>query len=179
MTLCAFASLREIGFESRAKTQRRKNKSKKHMRIRLHDCIGPNGETREWLILASIRAGGFPHVAAQAYGVPLKRFHRLMQLGRIARSVLEASARARLKAEMETYEADGRFWLRHGLGKETSEAPGWSALPKPVYEPGHEAGELLGSLEFQNCVTRLLTTLETMPDARALAAAAFDPARKS
>src|SRR5262249_58523465 len=32
----------------------------------LEDLIGPNGETREWLILASIRAGGYPHVAARA-----------------------------------------------------------------------------------------------------------------
>jgi hypothetical protein len=149
------------------------------MRIRLHDCIGPNGETREWLILASIRAGGFPHVAAQAYGVPLKRFHCLMQRRRIARRVQQASARARLKAEMETYEADGRFWLGHGPGKETCEAPGWSAQAKPAYEPGGEGGELLASPQFQNCVTALLTALETMPEARTAGAAAFNPARKS
>ncbi|HMF15055.1 MAG TPA: hypothetical protein VKE94_22220, partial [Gemmataceae bacterium] len=75
---------------------------------RLDDRVGPNGESREWLILASIRAGGYPHVAAQAYGIRLKRFLCWLRRGRgrLAGKVLDAAARARLKAEMTVYEAD-------------------------------------------------------------------------
>jgi hypothetical protein len=95
----------------------------------------------------------------------------------MVRCVHEAAARARLKAEMETYEADGRFWLRHGPGKETSHAPGWSALAKPVFEAGGETGGLLASRDFQHAVTRILDALNPIPQARELAAAAFDAAR--
>jgi hypothetical protein len=144
----------------------------------LHDRIGPNGETREWLILASIRAGGFPNVAAQAYGIPFERFQRWLRRGRMARTVREAAARARLKAEMETYEADPRFWLRHGPGKETRQAPGWSALAKPVFETGSDAGELLASREFQAILTQLMGGLNRFPEARAVAAAICDDMRK-
>src|SRR5262245_29867079 len=102
--------------------------------LRLDDRIGPNGESREWLILASIRAGGYPHVAAQAYGIRSERLLGRLRRGRgrMATKVLEAAARARLKAEMTVYDTDRRFWLRHGPGKETRRAPGWSALPKPA-----------------------------------------------
>jgi hypothetical protein len=148
------------------------------MPVHLHDRIGPNGETREWLILASIRAGGYPHVAAQAYGVSCERFRRWTRRGRLARCVLEASARARLKAEMDTYESDRRFWLRHGPGKETERLPGWSAPAKHIFNAAGEGGNLMSSPEFQNAVTRLLTGLDPMPEARAVAAAALDGGRK-
>jgi hypothetical protein len=148
------------------------------MRPHLNDCIGPNGETREWLILASIRAGGYPHVAAQAYGVSSERFNRWTRRGRTARHIREAAARARLKAEMESFEADPRFWLRHGPGKETRQAPGWSALAKPVFELGGHAGDLLASREFQAILMELMNGLHSMPDARAVVAAIYDDARK-
>jgi hypothetical protein len=141
---------------------------------RLDDRIGPNGETREWLILASIRAGGYPHVAAQAYGLSIERFRRWTRRGHMARCVHEAGARARLKAEMETYEADRRFWLRHGPGKETAQVPGWSAPTKHVFNAALDGGNLMSSPEFQNAVVRLLTSLDPMPQAKAVAAAALD-----
>jgi hypothetical protein len=144
----------------------------------LNDLIGPNGETREWLILASIRAGGYPHIAAQAYGVSPKRFRRWTRRGRVARCVREAAARARLKAEMETYEADPLFWLRHGPGKETRHSPGWTALARVAFEIGDGTGELLASPEFQMVIGRLLDALNTMPEARAIAANACDVTRK-
>jgi len=145
---------------------------------RLDDLIGPNGETREWLILASIRAGGYPHVAAQAYGVSPERFRRWTRRGRISRCVREAAARARLKVEMETYEADPRFWLRHGPGKETRHAPGWTAAAKSMFEIGDDAGDILASRELQTVASRLLAALETMPEARAIAAEACNVTRK-
>jgi hypothetical protein len=97
----------------------------------------------------------------------------------LARSVRESAARARLKAEMEAYEADGRFWLRHGPGKETDRVPGWSALVKAVFLTDGDLGDLSASPEFQNAVTKLLTGLDPMPEARALAAAALDVAGKN
>jgi hypothetical protein len=139
----------------------------------LEDLIGPNGETREWLILASIRAGGYPHVAAQAYGVSPKKLRRWTRRGRLARCVREAAARARLKAEMEAYEADSQFWLRHGPGKETRRAPGWSTSAKPAAEIGADSSQLLASPEFQTRVTSLLNALQAMPEARAIVAAVF------
>jgi hypothetical protein len=74
---------------------------------------------------------------------------------------------------MESYEADPHFWLRHGPGKETRHAPGWSASAKPAAEIGDDAGQLLASPEFQTFATRLLDAFQAMPEARAIAAAVF------
>jgi hypothetical protein len=154
------------------------------MSSRLNDRIGPNGETRRWLILASIRAGGYPHVAAQAYGLSAERFlHWLRRarqaprkIRRFAARVQEAAARARLKAEMAVYDSDPRYWLRHGPGKETQHAPGWSALAKPVFDASSAgAGELLASPEFQAVLARLMGALDNFPDARAAVAQALQP----
>ncbi|HMF14192.1 MAG TPA: hypothetical protein VKE94_17875 [Gemmataceae bacterium] len=154
------------------------------MGSRLNDLMGPAGETREWLILASIRAGGYPHVAAEAYGIAADRFLGWLQrsrarkasagVRRLAAKVREAAARARLKAEMAVFEADPRFWLRHGPGKETRHAPGWSALAKPVFGAGGDGGaNLLASRELQAILTEVSRALEPYPEARAATAAAL------
>jgi hypothetical protein len=148
---------------------------------RLDDRIGPDGESREWLILASIRAGGYVHVAARAYGVRSERVLRWLRRGRgpLANKLLEAAARARLKAEMAVYEADPRFWLRHGPGKETRDTPGWTALAKPSFEQGYDgAAELLASGELQEILGKLLDGLTPFPDARAAVAGTIEDARK-
>jgi hypothetical protein len=154
------------------------------MRLRLDERIGPNGETREWLILASIRAGGYPHVAAQAYGVAAEEFlHWLRRAGvtggprkvrRLVALVQEAAARARLKAEMTVYDADPRFWLRHGPGKESRQAPGWSALAKPVSDRGDGGAEVLNSPEIQAILAAVTGALHPWPDARVAVAQALD-----
>ncbi len=148
---------------------------------RLSDVIGPNGETREWLILASIRAGGYPHVAAQAYGIPAERFLRWMRrvrqgkaprrIRRLIGLVNEAAAQARLKAEINTCDSDPRFWLRHGPGKETRQAPGWAALAKPCFGAAdNETGSVLQSAEFRALLAAVLRALEPYPEARLAAA---------
>jgi hypothetical protein len=86
-------------------------------------------------ILASIRAGGYAHVAAQAWGVPLLRWRRWLAAGRrpsspepyrsLFRAVAEARAQARLKAEIDALAKDPRFWLKTGPGKDADDAPGW------------------------------------------------------
>jgi hypothetical protein len=151
---------------------------------RLSDVIGPHGETREWLILASIRAGGYPHVAAEAYGIQAERFLRWMRrarkgkvprrIRRLSGLVNEAAARARLKAEIHTCDADPRFWLRHGPGKETQQTPGWAALAKPCFGAAdNEAGSVLQSAEFRTLLATVLRALAPYPQARLAAAEAL------
>jgi hypothetical protein len=87
-------------------------------------------------ILASIRAGGYAHIAAQAWGVLEGRWRRWLAAGRrrgarepyrsLYRLVRQAKAQARLKAEMAVLGKDPRFWLKNGPGKEADEAPGWA-----------------------------------------------------
>ena len=62
-------------------------------------------------ILSAIRAGGYPHIAALAWGVPTKVFAHWLEMGRrprarepyrsFALAVDEAHAQARLRAEMD------------------------------------------------------------------------------
>src|SRR5262249_25748658 len=86
-------------------------------------------------ILAGIRAGGFPHVAAAAFGVPRRVFRRWLSWGKRRRSakyesfahqVAQAHATARLNAEINTHKKDPRLWLRAGPGKEKPGAVGWT-----------------------------------------------------
>lgn len=99
----------------------------------MSDTIELTAELRQQIV-SSIRAGGYAHVAAQAWGVPHRLWRRWLSLGRrrgapepyasFCREVQQAEAQARLKAEIETLGADPRFWLKTGPGKD--EAPGWS-----------------------------------------------------
>ncbi len=96
----------------------------------------------EQQILNFIGAGGFPHVAAEAAGVPKSLFDRWLERGTsrgarepyrsFARHVRQTAARARLKAEIEAREKDPRFWLIHGPARETADSPGWASQVKPA-----------------------------------------------
>jgi hypothetical protein len=88
-------------------------------------------------ILAAIRAGGFAHVAAAAFGVPPADFKKWLRQGRtgqspehreFAQKVAQAQGTARLAAEMETHKKDPRLWLRAGPGRETPSADGWTTF---------------------------------------------------
>src|SRR5256885_11431863 len=97
-------------------------------------------------ICAYVRSGGFPEVAAQAAGVPVKVFERWMKCGRADRpvplyrdfyeAVCTAQAQARLRAENRAFEQAPVTWLKSGPGKETPRMPGWTspinARPLPV-----------------------------------------------
>ena len=109
-------------------------------------------------IVAAIRAGGFPHVAAQAFGVSRRRFHRWRKRGRsktgdaiyrtFARAVNEAIAQARLRAEMDVFTEQARIWLQYGPGRETSRSPGWTVAIKPTAKKGGESNSLMDPLEI-------------------------------
>ena len=91
-------------------------------------------------IVAALRAGGFPQVAAEAWGVSAETYRRWMRRGEVqgiepyrsfAAAVREAIAQARLRAEMDIFENQPRIWLQHGPGRETAESPGWTTAVKP------------------------------------------------
>jgi hypothetical protein len=125
-------------------------------------------------IVAGIRAGAYPHVAAEAAGVPAATFADWLQRGEqnhrryreFAAQVRQAQAQARLKAEIDARAADPRFWLRHGPGRETTEAPGWTQPVKVLHRtdsPGHDP---FGSAEWALLWATILAALQDFPDAR-------------
>lgn len=85
---------------------------------------------REAQILASIRAGAFDWVAAQAAGVSAPTFYRWLADKRqpyraFAEKVAEARAIARLSVEIEVRKKSPEFWLSRGPGRERPGEPGW------------------------------------------------------
>jgi hypothetical protein len=133
-------------------------------------------------IAAFVRAGGFPHVAATAAGVPRDLFARWLRRGTdprtpalvraLCRDVLQAHAQARLKAEVAILADKPLDWLRYGPGKEKPGAPGWSAAAR-AQPPTPSEAEPLASPEFSAAVQRLLDVLAPFPEIRVAAARAL------
>lgn len=100
----------------------------------------PVGEQRT-RILAGIRSGGYPRVAAAAFGMCAEEFDACMSSANLpdspesvrsfAREASEAHAQARLRAEIAVFEDDPKIWLEHGPGRETRRSPGWTQTVKP------------------------------------------------
>src|SRR5262245_30471305 len=94
------------------------------------------------LICNFVRAGGFPHVAAVAAGIPVKTFNSWMRWGGAKRpvplyrdfreAVEQAQAIARLAAETQALRKAPLSWLRFGPGRETGKLPGWTDAVKPA-----------------------------------------------
>jgi hypothetical protein len=93
-------------------------------------------------IIGSIRAGGYPHVAAEAWGMPKEIFDDWMRRAAepkarepqrsFARDVKLAFAQARLSAEISVFKDEPKIWLIHGPGREKDDSPGWSVSVKPA-----------------------------------------------
>jgi hypothetical protein len=91
-------------------------------------------------ILSAIRAGGYPYVAAEAFGVPKNVFDDWLDIGNskpapgvfreLAAGVRQAAAHARLTAEMKGHQSTPRVWLVNGPGRESDQRPGWSTSVK-------------------------------------------------
>jgi hypothetical protein len=125
-------------------------------------------------IVAFLRAGGFPEVAAEAAGVPAAQFANWMHRGRnpgeprryreFVAAVTQALAQARLTAEVAALKAKPLEWLKAGPGRE-----GWGrdAAP-PARPPGLEHPEI------RELLARLLAALEPFPEAREAVARAID-----
>ncbi len=126
-------------------------------------------------IVASIRAGGYAPVAAQAWGVSEATLERWLERGRrpnardpyrsFARNVDQALAQARLRAEMEAFKDDPKSWLKHGPGKEQPGKPGWSALTKSAGGSDSKATALFANEELLQLLALLRKVLAKYPDA--------------
>jgi hypothetical protein len=132
-------------------------------------------------IVAFIRAGGFPHVAAEAAGLPRQVFTRWLERGQradapptyraFAAAVMEAQAQARLHAELTARSDKPLDWLKAGPGKDAADNPGWSNPGKPRSASAEETDKgpsWAGILAlFGQCAERLTAH----PEARAELAA--------
>jgi hypothetical protein len=131
----------------------------------------------EATIVAQIRAGSFPSIAAESAGVPRRTFQRWLQRGRerrgrrywrFWRQVREAQANARAKAEIDARNKDVKFWLRYGPGQA---APPWAAAKRRA-RTGRDAAA--GRLELLKLIGQLTQLLEPFPEARLVLAQFLD-----
>jgi hypothetical protein len=126
-------------------------------------------------ILASIRAGGYPHVAAAAWGITEPVFDDWLRRGRqrrgrepyrsFLRKVEQAKAQARLKAEMAAMENDPRFWLKNGPGRDVPGKPGWAAMVRPILTANQQTINLFTSPDFLQFMATLRAVLAPFPEA--------------
>ncbi|HJT78992.1 MAG TPA: hypothetical protein VJ739_17485 [Gemmataceae bacterium] len=131
-------------------------------------------------ICAFIRAGGFPYVAAEAAGVPVKLFERWLRRGRekdarpryraFAEAVVQAVAQARLAAELQVFEKRPLDWLKCGPGRETPERGGWTTAGKPRSRPAAADELSLNHPLVLELLRRFMELLTPFPDARAAVA---------
>lgn len=134
------------------------------------------------LILASVRSGGYPHVAAEAAGMPAKLLDQWITLAAskkgprrvraFIKELRQAAAQARLKAEIDAH-ADPKFWLKHGPGKETAKDPGWTNPSKAGTAHSQALSDVFASPEWAAIWTTIHTTLATFPEARSALADAL------
>lgn len=134
------------------------------------------------LIVAYVRAGVYPHVAAEAAGASPRDFRRWLKRGRkrkardpyrsFAARIVQAAAQCRAAAEMEVRKNGSLNWLKYGPGKERPRRPGWTttARPYPVESPEGDAPSALADTQV---IARLLEALSAFPEARVAAARAL------
>jgi hypothetical protein len=126
-------------------------------------------------IMAAIRAGGYPHVAAEACGVAKDVFEDWLHRGalktarepcrRLACGVREAAAQARLAAEIDGHKNDPKTWLIHGPGRENEQRPGWSASVRPAVI-ATATGHVIDDAEIMSVCHVVLNVLVAYPEAR-------------
>jgi len=137
-------------------------------------------------IVAQIRAGSYPHVAAEAAGVPRSLFSAWLKKGQeqergryrqFTIRVREAKGQARAFAEIEVRQKDVKSWLQYGPGKETAGAPGWgpARTAKPASSRGHKRNER----EFFAWLAQAVDALMPFPEARAVLLQLIDARAKS
>jgi hypothetical protein len=134
-------------------------------------------------IIAFIRAGAFPLVAAEAAGVPSAHFQKWIEIGEkgrarapyrsLAREVRKAAATARILQERAVYQKDAKYWLAHGPGKETPGNPGWTGEVRPINL--ESASSRLGAprSEWESILSKIKQALAAFPEAQIAVAAAL------
>jgi hypothetical protein len=134
--------------------------------------------TLQQLLCAYLRSGAFPFVAAQAVGVPPERFmYWMKKRPRFRDAALQAMAEARLTAESKVLVKNPLAWLKHGPGKETPNAPGWTNPPRGGMSEG-ASGKLLDQPEVQQFLATLLRVLEPYPEVKVAVAEALSAMNK-
>lgn len=144
---------------------------------------------RQERIASFIRAGGFPHIAAEAAGLPRELFEEWMQRGKDPRSasryrnfrvaILQAQAQARLAAETKALQEKPMDWLKAGPGRDTAETVGWAS---PARAHARDTDGFLDAFrhpELQRLFQTLLEVLAPFPEARGAVAAAIEQLKTS
>jgi hypothetical protein len=143
----------------------------------------------EQQIAAFIRAGGFPHVAAEAAGVAARTFRRWLRCSNkpesepcyrtFAAAIRQAKAQARLRAEIAALEGKPLDWLKYGPGKETARNPGWTATVRAAVRSDGGNAQALENAACQALVAELMEMLEVFPEVRAAVATRMDRPKSS
>lgn len=124
-------------------------------------------------ITAGIRAGAFPEVAAQAFGIAPESFTAWMRKAeRGSRPFRVAHAQARLRAEVAVYEKQPKVWLEHGPGRERADHPGWTGPVRAGLHAPQGRNALLDA-EFQARLEIVSDLFADQPDIRRQIADAF------
>lgn len=118
-----------------------------------------------------IIAGGYPHIAAEANGVPKVVFERWLKEGRkedaseefkeFTNAITQAEAEARLVAETQAFKKDPLVWLKAGPGK-----PGWSQSSASANAKAEAMGAKQVRQEMQETISQLLSVLKDYPELR-------------
>ena len=130
-------------------------------------------------IMAAIRAGGFPHIAAQAFGVSPAELEQWLRRGEqqseqqrggkrfraFAKELREAFAQARLKAEVHVFNEDPPRWLEHGPGRDRAGDSGWSSAVKALISLESERSAL-DDPGFLDLMGAMVNELSAFPDAQ-------------
>jgi hypothetical protein len=139
-------------------------------------------------IVTFVRAGGYPHVAAQAVGVPQEVFETWMARGTAPRprkvyrtfraAIIQAQAQARLAAEVAILKDEPLRWLLQGPGRERQDNPGWSSLARPLVRQDNRSVNVMLSPQVQELMSAIAGALAEHPEARAKVAAALEDKRR-
>lgn len=126
-------------------------------------------------IAAYVRQGAYPHMAAEAAGVPGPAFERWQaraardgatpQQRRLLRSIHQAEAQARVLAEVKVFADDPKMWLRSGPGRELPRSPGWTTSAKQ-HPPREGSVNRLADGGWNELWGVILEALAAFPEAR-------------
>ena len=128
-------------------------------------------------ILSYLRSGAFLRVAVEAAAVPWAEYRRLMRLGRqdgpdsphhaFRRSVVQARAQGRLRAETEVFQKSPMLWLKHGPGREQPGYSGWaSAARATAASASGKYDKPLESPAMQAMLQQFIDAVEDSPEHR-------------
>jgi hypothetical protein len=137
-------------------------------------------------IVTSIRNGAWDYVAAEANGIDRQTFWEWIRRGegieqpdrpqtrcyaKFAKSVREARAQSRMRAEIKVSKTEPLKYLTYGPGRDRPGAPGWTnGLDGSGVAQSSTVVNVLVQPMWIEMRTALLQALESYPEARAIVA---------